>query len=154
MRRLAFIAAVVAVIWTPRPAAADVPGTVTLARVGPQTLVLWDCTDRLSSLRDAKTVNSAILLDLEADAAMVLAQTAPRLPKEAKTLTVRAIYRKLGSFNPEYRAVTFAGIERLFTLTSRIPLDEKRANSWPDQLKAGQPPADLELVMTGQLPPQ
>lgn len=146
-------ACVLASIFSGAPAGA-VEGTVTLARVSTEALVIWDCTDRVSALRDAKVPNPDILKTLESEAATVLADTSRKVAKQSQSLTVRVLYRKLGAFDPRYRAVTFAGIEPLVTVTSALPVTEKQAATWADALKAGQTPKELKVAVIGELPAQ
>jgi len=154
IKRLVFAAALTLVPIVSSTASAAVMGTVTVARLGANALVLWDCTERLSALRDTKTPNSDILKAVEAEGALVLAQSSSDIGKQSQTLTVRALYKKLGTFNPQYRAVTFAGVERLVTLTAKLPVTGKQAAAWSDAFKAGHIPKDVKIEIIGELPPQ
>jgi hypothetical protein len=138
----------------PETVLAAIEGPVTLARVGEESVVIWDCTQRLGELRDAKATNDDVMRDLESNAALVLGQEAQAVEKDTRHVTVRVLYRKLGSFDPTYRAVTFAGIERLLNLTVATPFSMPQVVNWSMQLKAGKAPPDVTITISGSLPAQ
>lgn len=138
--------------------AADMPkevvGAIVTARAGADALLLWDATPRLISLIKSGTSNEQIFDTVESEAIVVARERESSLPKTTKSITVRVIYHRTGEVSPVYGAPTFAGIEKLVTVTVPYPELSSHANAWYASLAAGQTPADVKVDVTGKLPPR
>lgn len=133
--------------------AADLPaGTVVLAKSSPDALLLWDSSPVLAKLVGDKVGESKALLALESDAMTIATQRAGKLTT-SKTLTVQVIYSMTGAVSPVYNTATFAGIEKVLTV-SGSPADlAKNGATYATQLLQGTVPASVKVAVSGKLPP-
>jgi hypothetical protein len=134
------------------PARADVKGDVFQSKGGEAPFFVWDATPAVVDIVTAKQPRDAALRGLEASALDVLVEREPSL-KDAKRLTVRVIYQKIGAVNPAYGTATLAGVERLFELSADASAIKSEHSSLSEALAAGKVPSDVRVVVTGELPP-
>jgi len=128
-------------------------GTVTLTKARGDALAVWDATDELTAMVAQKPTKKDALARLEADAALIFANRAPALRKNAKTLSILVLYTKTGAISPTYHTATFEGVERLLTLKGALR-NSSQARTWAQQLRAGHPVTAVSIDVTGQLPPE
>jgi len=127
-------------------------GTVTMARLHGDASAIWDASDELAALIAKKTSNEQILVTLEADATRVLVNRAQTLRDPVDTFKVFVIYARTGAISPTYQVATFAGLERLLSVKAAMP-GARNGQGWSDLVRAGKPPKDLDIEVTGSLPP-
>lgn len=72
----------------------------------------------------------------------------------ASTVEVRALYQRNGDVSPIYKTATFAGVERLLTMTATYTAAVKNKAAWEKQLAAGAMPSGINASVTGDLPPR
>jgi hypothetical protein len=133
--------------------AADLPaGTVVLAKSSPDALLLWDSSPVLAKLVGDKVGEAKALSALESDAVTIASQRAAKLTT-AKTVTVQVIYSMTGAVSPVYNTATFAGVEKVLTV-SGAPADlVKNGTAYAASLAQGTVPAAVKVSVTGKLPP-
>ena len=134
-------------------AAADTPvGTVVLAKSTPQALLLWDSTPALAKLVGDKVGAARALATLESSAILIAAKRSPDL-SSAKTITVQVIYSKTGAVSPVYNTATFAGVEKLLTVTGSPADLVQNGASYAAAILRGSVPSTIVVSVTGKLPP-
>lgn len=126
-------------------------GPVILARSGAQSTYLWDATPYVAQLMTDKNVGDAGLHTLEGTAVSVLHDKA--LSSHAKTLILRVVYTRSGAVSPIYGSLTFNGVEKLATFTASRNSAVKYGAAWSQEVIAGKIPHDLDVQITGKLPP-
>ncbi|HVS46755.1 MAG TPA: hypothetical protein VMS32_08815 [Verrucomicrobiae bacterium] len=146
---------VVAVVLGVNPACAATvrlfEGNLILARSGAQSTYLWDATKYVTQLVVDKDLGTQGMRDLQATAMQTLADKARNSKSESILLSV--LYSKIGAISPVYGTATFAGVEKVLTLTaSRIEI-AKNGSRDAAMLLAGQTPPGIKVVVTGALPP-
>jgi hypothetical protein len=134
------------------PASAEVKGAVFESKGGATPLLVWDGTPAVIDIVNAKLSRDTALHGLEANAVSVAFDRLSTL-KDAKRITVRLIYRKVGAVNPEYGGATLLGVERVFELQADANAVRLRHQALAGALSDGKVPAEVRIVMTGQLPP-
>ena len=132
-------------------AAPAVEGKVILTRVSPDALVVWDATDRVVTLETAKTPTADIAKTLEAESATAAASMVASFGN-AKTVTVRVIYQKIGAVNPAYGNASLQGVERLFAITYPVARLAATASAYADTFQKGTTPDGVTVKTLGQLP--
>src|ERR1700680_415833 len=101
-----------------------VAGPVILARSGAQSTYLWDASPYVAQLVTERNVDDAGMRAIEATAVTILRDKAAS--SRAKTLILRIVYTRSGAVSPVYGTLTFAGVEKLATLTAARDAIEKR----------------------------
>jgi len=143
--------ALLCIVARPLPGQESSTGTVIVARGGADAVLIWDATPVVAALTSSKTPHQECMRRLESEAMNVLAGHAVSLPV-ARTISVRVVYKKLGSVSPEYGDATLAGLEALFILSARrtdivqYGKDIGRAPGSGATIKAA------KLTVTGDLP--
>ena len=154
-KRLPFAAAIAAISAFPTLASAAAPdkvqGNVILGRVSTSALAIWDATDRVAALEAEKKPSDEILHTLEAESA-VAARSMASSVGQAKQLTVRITYRRIGAISPAYGTATFQGIERLASVTYPTADLATKDAAYYDALAKGDAPAGVKVDVTGKLP--
>ena len=133
-------------------ALASVSGTVVTAKSGEHALILWDATPAVVTIVDNKQPRDAAMESLESQAMQIAGERAPALT-DAKTITVRVVYQKIGAVNPAYGTPTFAGVERVLDLTVDAPTAKTQSGALAKSLASGTTPKGVTLQVTGVLPP-
>jgi len=150
-----FAALTVALFLSASPAAAldSVPGHVIVARENDDAVLLWDATPDVADIVRERLSDADAEKRLERDALRALATSLDRVPN-ARTVTLRVLYSKIGDVSPTYGSPTFAGVERYATLT----VDARRAAGDDDRWKELGPraavPAWIDYQVVGELPPR
>lgn len=132
-------------------AATDPGGTVVVAKPDGDALILWDVTPLVGTVSSTiPQVNSLRILESQAVGVMNM-----RLPGliNAHTVSVRVFYLRTGAVNPIYKAETVSGVENVVTIRAAVTKLKADASSWAKQLRDGKTPKDLEVMVTGELPP-
>jgi hypothetical protein len=148
-------AAAVALFLSESPASAldTVPGHVIVARENDDAVLLWDATPDVADIVRERLSDADAEKRLERDALRALATSLDRVPN-ARTVTLRVLYSKIGDVSPAYGSPTFAGVERYATLT----VDARRAAGDDDRWKELGPrsavPAWIDYEVVGELPPR
>ncbi len=152
-KRTLFLAVGLCIVLESIGAAADMPaGTVVLAKSSPDALLLWDSSPVLAKLVGEKVGESKALSALESDAMTIATLRAAKLTS-AKTLTVQVIYSMTGAVSPVYNTATFAGVEKVLTV-SGSPADlAKNGAAYAAQLLQGTVPSSVKVAISGKLPP-
>ena len=133
--------------------AADLPeGTIVLAKTTPDALVLWDSSPVLAKLLADRAGETAALAALESDAMLIATQRSTALTS-SKTLTVSVIYSKTGAVSPVYNTPTFAGVEKLLTVSGSPADIAKNGAAYATELSQGTVPPAIRVTVTGKLPP-
>jgi hypothetical protein len=130
----------------------EVPGTAILARTGTDALIIWDATPAIAAIVAGNVSDDAGMRRLESDAVTIASAHAKDLTA-AKTISVRITYAKTGAVSPVYGSATFAGVERVATISIPRTLvigDIKRTES---SISDGKIPAGITIVVSGKLPP-
>jgi hypothetical protein len=141
-----------AVIADDTPAFRPVSGAVIMAKAtSASTLFIWDATPYVTQLVADKMLGDDGLHALEASAIQALAGKAKKATTVA--LTLRVLYTKTGAVSPVYGAPTFAGIERVLTISVERTALAKDADAWSTSLGKGTTPDGVKIDISGQLPP-
>ena len=127
-------------------------GNVVMAKGGSHPLLIWDCTPALAEMVRNKVPGNTALSTLESQAMHIAGQRAGSLP-QAKTITVRVLYEKIGSINPAYGTPTFTGIERVFDLSADAKVAKRQSDAFAKDLARGTTPKGVTVTQTGKLPP-
>ncbi len=126
---------------------------IVTVRASGAALLILDATPDVRSILQAKLSDPAANARLAHDAVLAIVGSKGVL-HDVTSLTVRIVYTKLGEFNPDYKAVAFAGVERYATLTLSGS-DYKANRDKLASLAEGSPlPAWLQFKVIGQLPPR
>ena len=145
----ACVSSAVAAATSPSPP----PGNVVLARASGDVLFIWDCTDEVRAILSSKMNEADANSTIERLALEIIAVRAPKL-HAPRSVSVQIVYAKIGEFNPQYRAATFAGVEHYATLTIAATDIDSNRDKW-QQLAPGAPlPQWINYKVTGQLPPR
>ena len=134
-------------------AAADVAGNVIMSRGGAHPMFVWDATPGVKDIVEKGTSRGEALRSLEA-AAIELAKDRSARLNGAKDVTVIVMYSKTGDVSPVYQAATFTGVERLFTLVVSRSALAKNAAAYERSIAGGNVPKEINLKLTGELPPK
>lgn len=145
-------------LWQALPQAAAAgavlpQGDVVVAKTQGGGVILWDVTPSVAAIVAAAGGNEKKVRDLEIDAATILLDRLSEM-RATSTVEVRVFYQKTGDVSPIYRANTFGGVEKLFTVrctTKEASADEAE---WRRQLASGTLPSAVSAIVTGDLPPQ
>jgi hypothetical protein len=152
-RMMSFIAVSSFVLFGGAAAAADLPaGTVVMAKSTPDALLLWDSSPVLAKMVADKVGEAHALSTLESDAMAIATQRSSGL-STAKTITVQVIYSKTGAVSPVYNTPTFAGVEKVLTVSGTPSDIAKNGATYTEQLSHGTVPAAVKVAITGKLPP-
>jgi hypothetical protein len=157
LRALFTFLAVTSAALVTLPAAADeasIPGHLVLAKPGGDAIVIWDATPVIITIVNEKMTDEQANALLEHDAIRNLARLAGALAPDARTVTVRVTYNKIGAVNPAYGAQTFAGVERYALLTAAASSVRGDKDKWMELGDKATPPAWLQFSITGRLPPR
>jgi hypothetical protein len=134
------------------PAFRPVSGAVIMAKAtSTSTLFIWDATPYVTQLVADKVLGDDGLHAIEASAIQALADKAKKVTTAA--LTLRVLYSKTGAVSPVYGAPTFAGIERVMTISVERTALAKNADAWSTTLGKGTTPDGVKIDVSGQLPP-
>jgi len=126
-------------------------GSLILARSGAQSLYLWDASKYVAQLVSDKDLGPQGLRDLEATAIKALA--AKIRSSRAKSVALSVLYSKTGAVSPVYGTATFAGVEKVLTLSSSRSELVRYAARDADQLLRGANVGAIHVTVTGTLPP-
>jgi len=128
MQSVIFIIAAVASItaFQPGGARAAVPGHAILAKPTGDALVIWDASNVVGGIVRSTMSDDAANRLIELDSQRVLATILPTIDKHAKSVTVRAVYSKIGAVSPVYGTPTFAGVEHF----SELSIDASGLKRW------------------------
>lgn len=146
-------------LWPALPqaaAAADavIPqGDVVVAKTQGAGVILWDVTPSVAAIVAAAGGNDEKMRDLEIDAAKILLDRLNEM-QATSTVEVRVFYQKIGDVSPIYRANTFGGVEKLFTVRATTKAASADEAAWRRQLASGTLPNAVSAIVTGDLPPQ
>ncbi len=145
------LAALAALLLCANSTVRPLAGQVIEARANAlQTVYLWDATPYVIGLVHDHLTGSAGLTALEETAVQALYNRSRNA--HSKNLTIRVLYQKTGAVNPVYGNLTFAGIERVFTLSAARSAVAAYSNEWVNTLGKGRIPAGLQIQITGKLP--
>lgn len=138
----------------PAADAPPVPGHVVLAKPGPEAVIIWDATPVVVTIVNDKMRDDEANALLEHDALRNVAKFAKAISADAKSVTLRVTYQKIGAVNPAYGAQTFAGVERYAQLT--LPAADVRNNrdKWMELGERTAVPAWVQFTIVGALPPR
>ena len=125
---------------------------VVVARSTGQALLLWDATNDLATLLQQKQQQPVIVGTLEARGLRLLGDRAATL-KDASTVSIRIVYQKTSTISPTYGTPTFAGIERLITMTAAKSVLQHLTPAAYDAVRMGKSVPGVTVEMSGQLPP-
>lgn len=125
-------------------------GPVILTRAGAEASYTWDSSTYVAQLVNEKVPVAEGLRALEASALSALASKAKTA--KATTVSIKVVYSRTGAVSPVYKVATFAGIEKVCTITVRRSDLMKDADSWSSSLAAGTVPAQVKIDVTGRLP--
>jgi len=126
-------------------------GNLILARSGAQSTYLWDATDYVTQLVSDNDVGAAGMRDLQATAVRALAGKVRN--SKSKTILLSVMYTKTGAVSPVYGTATFAGVEKVLTLTARGIEIRKNGLEDAEMLLVGRAPRGIKIIITGVLPP-
>ena len=147
--------ALVVFLALPAAVSAAVPdkveGNVILGRVSASALAIWDATDRVAALEAQKKPADEITRTLESESA-VAARSMASSVAQAKTITVRITYRRIGAISPAYGTATFQGVERFANVTYPTADLAGKASGYYDALAKGDTPVGVKVDVTGKLP--
>lgn len=114
---------------------------------------MWDVTPSVASIVAAEGSNEKKMRDLEIDAATILLDRLNEM-QATSTVEVRVFYQKTGDVSPIYRANTFGGVEKLFTVRAATKSASADEAGWRRQLASGTLPSAFSTIVAGDLPPQ
>jgi hypothetical protein len=132
-----------------QPAVAD-EGTVVVARGGSNALVLWDATPVVIQIVSDKTDRTAAMRSLEAQGLSILLQKRSAY-SNAKSVTLRIIYKKTGAVSAAYGMASFDGIERLAEITATTAV-LKRDSNLSSEISSGKVPEGVIVKISGAYP--
>jgi hypothetical protein len=156
LRTAAFLLALASTVNPSGPlfADADVPGHVVLAKPGGDAVIIWDATPVIVTIVNEKANDEAANALLERDALRDVAKLAKALSSDAKSVTLRVTYQKIGAVNPAYGAQTFAGVERYALLTMDGSDVRSDRDKWMELADKSPLPSWVHFSIAGQLPPR
>ncbi|HEY1975704.1 MAG TPA: hypothetical protein VGG89_04120 [Candidatus Baltobacteraceae bacterium] len=139
----------------PAAAAPDssIKGEVIVAKTQGNAIVLWDITQSVAALVATPSSHDEKIRDVELQASEILLAHLAEM-SAASTVEVRALYQRNGDVSPIYKTATFAGVERLLTITATYAAAVKNKAAWEKQLAAGAMPSGITVEVTGDLPPR
>ena len=110
----------------------------------------WDATKYVATLVADEKLGDEGLHATEASALSALAMKAKT--SKAKTLSITVFYKRLAA-QSAYGTPTYAGKVKLFAVTSSRDVLQKNEPTLARDLAAGRKPAQIQLVVSGALPP-
>ena len=129
-----------------------VSGAVIMARAsGGSTLFIWDATAYVTQLVADKMLGDDGIHAIEASAIQALSEKSKNAATPAVSL--RVLYSKTGAVSPVYGSPTFAGVERVMTISVKRDALEKNATAWSAALGSGKTPDGVTIEVSGSLPP-
>jgi hypothetical protein len=126
-------------------------GKVIQARGGDDALFIWDATPVVAKMVGAKVDDSATLAELEAHALGIAIAKAPAL--QSANVSVNVLYAATSEVSPAYNAVTLGDYVRVFTLKVKRGDALAKAAAWAKDVTANVVPAEVDVHVSGKLPP-
>ncbi len=145
--RIAAFACVLALGVFPGTAPADdtTPGLI-VARTRPVLVLLWN-TNAAVTAAPADEHGDALVRDIVAQAAQIVADHAKTAPSEAKTIELDLLYARPGGMDPRYNVDTLASIARVGHLVARLPDALADGAAWPAAIRDGRTPKGLHVTL-------
>jgi len=149
-------ATLVLTILTPPPIArsASLPDESHVILVKPygDALLIWNAEQLIRHFKEAGTTGIAALNEVKVSATRLLLARCLALPR-ATTCRIRVVYPREPEFNPQYKLNIVATMEKVMILTIQRRSAIRDGARWQKMLTANRIPADVNIEITGALPP-
>jgi hypothetical protein len=146
--RLRTVLAVALVLGAAYPRAAEAVerGAVTISRVAPQAVLVWDATPLIAEYAAEGQAKEEMQRNLEAAAIDIIGARLSVLSK-ADRIRVLCVYRTQDdSMNRVYGAAGLTGVMRLFTLSVARSEAALNGPQWASQLREGVIPSGVDVA--------